>query len=35
MGMALDMKGWQLVAVIQRPVDANDNVLLYRQTALR
>jgi hypothetical protein len=26
-----DMRGWRLVATIQRPVDANDNLLLYRK----
>ena len=32
---ALDMKGWQLVSSVRRPVDAEDNVLLYRKVAPR
>ena len=30
--LALDMRGWQLVANIRRPVDPEDSVLLYRKT---
>lgn len=33
MPVALDMHRWQLVATIRRPVDAHDNVLLYRRAA--
>jgi hypothetical protein len=33
MPVALDMPRWQLVASIRRPVDAHDNVLLYRRAA--
>ena len=33
MPLALDMRDWQLVAAVRRPVDANDNVLLYRRAA--
>lgn len=29
--VALDMKRWQPVAVVRRPADAKDNVLLYRR----
>ncbi len=29
--MALDMKRWQAVAVVRRPTDAKDNVLLFRR----
>ncbi|HWI79123.1 MAG TPA: hypothetical protein VNS31_07990 [Ramlibacter sp.] len=35
MRMALDMRDWQLVAVIRRPTDANENVVLYRRAARR
>jgi 4-amino-4-deoxy-L-arabinose transferase-like glycosyltransferase len=35
MPVALDMKRWQLVATIRRPVDAHDNVLLYRRAAAK
>jgi hypothetical protein len=31
----IDLRGWQLVATIQRPVDANDNLLLYRKADRR
>jgi hypothetical protein len=31
MSMALDTRRLQLVASIRRPVDAHDNVLLYRR----
>jgi len=33
MELALDRRGWRLVARLQRPVDANDNLLLYRKAA--
>ena len=33
MSVALDMRRWKLVASIRRPVDAHDNVLLYRRAA--
>jgi hypothetical protein len=33
MPVALDMRRWQLVTSIRRPVDAHDNVLLYRRAA--
>ncbi|MDP3760039.1 MAG: hypothetical protein Q8R01_05935 [Ramlibacter sp.] len=33
--VALDMRRWRLVASIRRPVDAHDNVLLYRRTAVQ
>jgi hypothetical protein len=29
--LAVDMRGWQLVSSIRRPVDAEDSVLLYRK----
>jgi 4-amino-4-deoxy-L-arabinose transferase-like glycosyltransferase len=32
---ALDMRDWQLVSSIRRPVDADDNVLLYRKAPAR
>jgi len=35
MSVALDMRRWKLVASIRRPVDAHDNVLLYRSTAAK
>ena len=31
MELALDLRGWKLVATVRRPVDANDNLLLYRK----
>jgi hypothetical protein len=31
MASALDVSGWQLVSSIRRPVDKDDNVLLYRK----
>ena len=31
--LALDLRGWQLVANVRRPVDANENLLLYRKAA--
>ena len=33
MALALDMKGWQLVAKVRRPADDSDSVLLYRKAA--
>jgi hypothetical protein len=35
MPMALDMRDWQLVSTVRRPVDANDNVLVYRRVPSR
>lgn len=35
MPLALDVKAWRLVATVRRPVDANDNVLLYRKATAR
>jgi hypothetical protein len=35
MSVALDMRHWQLVSSIRRPVDAQDNVLLYRRATAR
>jgi hypothetical protein len=32
---AIDMGGWQLLSTIRRPVDAEDNVLLYRKAPAR
>ena len=32
MELALDRRGWRLVTRVQRPVDANDNLLLYRKS---
>jgi hypothetical protein len=31
MPLALDMRRWQLVSKVSRPVDSHDNVLLYRR----
>jgi 4-amino-4-deoxy-L-arabinose transferase-like glycosyltransferase len=33
MSVSLNMRRWQLVSSIRRPVDAHDNVLLYRRAA--
>jgi hypothetical protein len=33
--VALDMRGWRFVSTIRRPVDAKDNLLLYRKAAAR
>jgi hypothetical protein len=33
MELALDPRGWRLVATVRRPVDAKDNLLLYRKVA--
>jgi 4-amino-4-deoxy-L-arabinose transferase-like glycosyltransferase len=33
MSISLNMRRWQLVSSIRRPVDAHDNVLLYRRAA--
>jgi 4-amino-4-deoxy-L-arabinose transferase-like glycosyltransferase len=33
--IALDMKGWQLVANVRRPSDSDENVLLYRRVGTR
>jgi len=35
MPLALDMRDWQLVSTVRRPVDANENVLLYRRVTVR
>ena len=35
MSVALDMRRWQLVATVRRPVDAHDNVLLYRRASAK
>ena len=35
MELELNMSGWQLVSSIRRPVDPDDNVLLYRKNASR
>jgi hypothetical protein len=35
MASALDTSGWQLVSIIRRPVDKDDNVLLYRKADSR
>ncbi|MBI2768566.1 MAG: hypothetical protein HYX47_02990 [Burkholderiales bacterium] len=32
MSIAMDQRQWTLVASVRRPVDANDNVLLYRRS---
>jgi hypothetical protein len=29
--LALDLRGWRLVTSVRRPVDPNDNLLLYRK----
>ena len=33
--VALDMRGWRFVSTIRRPVDAKDNLLLYRKAPAR
>ncbi len=35
MPVALEMKQWQLVTTVRRPVDAHDNVLLYRRAGAK
>jgi hypothetical protein len=35
MPIALDMRQWALVAIVRRPTDANENVVLYRRAGLR
>jgi hypothetical protein len=35
MRLALDMRDWQLVAIVRRPTDSNENVVLYRRAAAR
>jgi hypothetical protein len=29
------MRDWQLVAIVRRPTDSNENVVLYRRAAAR
>ena len=35
MSLGLDMRRWQLVSTVRRPVDAHDNVLLYRRSSAK
>jgi 4-amino-4-deoxy-L-arabinose transferase-like glycosyltransferase len=35
MRLALDMRDWRLVAIVRRPTDSNENVVLYRRAAAR